>query len=404
MQWNALLWLGCAYLAVLGVALFVLLFGESAAFRDTIVGKTHWFFTQGLCHYSGRAVRGVFGERAETALSGVGEYCCDRPNPFMQLCYLLLVLGGYFVFCERAFEFIPGPHLASYHLFTGPLAVAVGLGLFLLTSFSDPGTVTAANVEAHLRAFAHDGQLYRPKQCSTLRLPVPARSKFCRVTNRRVARFDHFCGWMNNTIGENNLRFFLAFLLWHAALCFYGVYLVVAILAGEASERQLVQTVVDHRNARLGAGAVGRWSRSTVTSVVRWLLHYHSVLVLLAIFVALTGVMLVCFLGYHLWLVANNTTTYETFKWADYREEARAAALELAFERAGFTPEQMAAAMQEPAGGWRRWRRWLLPCLSAPRALPPGVVPVEPHVVNEYNHGVAANFAEVLFPRSKRRR
>ena len=53
-------------------------------------------------------------------------------------------------------------------------------------------------------------------------ITCPARSKFCRVTRRRVARFDHFCGWMNNAIGENNLRYFVSFLALHVVLCAYG--------------------------------------------------------------------------------------------------------------------------------------------------------------------------------------
>ena len=85
--------------------------------------------------------------------------------------------------------------------FLGPAATCVGLCAFLLTCFSDPGTVTAANVDAHLAAYAFDDFLYTPKRCPTMRLTCPPRSKFSRVTNRRVARFDHFCAWMNNDIG-----------------------------------------------------------------------------------------------------------------------------------------------------------------------------------------------------------
>ncbi len=61
--------------------------------------------------------------------------------------------------------------------------------------------MTAANIERHLESYEYDGVLYTRKRCPTMRLPCPARSKFCRITNRRVARFDHFCGWMNNDIG-----------------------------------------------------------------------------------------------------------------------------------------------------------------------------------------------------------
>ena len=106
--------------------------------------------------------------------------------------------------------------------------------LFFLTCFSDPGTVTAASLARHGSTYAFDGLLYAPRRCVTMRLPAPARSKFCRVTNRRVARFDHFCVWMNNAVGENNYRYFLGFLLTHVVLCAYGAGLMFAILVGEA--------------------------------------------------------------------------------------------------------------------------------------------------------------------------
>lgn len=86
------------------------------------------------------------------------------------------------------------------------------------------------------QAYPYDNVLFVPKMCRTMRIPAPARSKCggwkpsrrklvclliaahsrhrcehvarllfpCRfdgITNRRVARFDHFCSWMNNAIG-----------------------------------------------------------------------------------------------------------------------------------------------------------------------------------------------------------
>ncbi len=104
-----------------------------------------------------------------------------------------------------------------------------------MTCFADPGTVTAATVTLHTAAYPFDPLLFPPgRRCASMRLIAPARSKFCRVTNRRVARFDHYCIWMNNAIGERNYRYFLLFLFSHVALCAYGAALMLAILAGEA--------------------------------------------------------------------------------------------------------------------------------------------------------------------------
>ena len=45
-----------------------------------------------------------------------------------------------------------------------------------------------------------------------------------RATNRRVAKFDHFCVWINNTVGLCNFRYFLAFLVGQLTLVMYVAF------------------------------------------------------------------------------------------------------------------------------------------------------------------------------------
>jgi hypothetical protein len=45
-----------------------------------------------------------------------------------------------------------------------------------------------------------------------------------------VARFDHFCGWLNNAVGEQNYKWFLLFLAVHCFMLSYATYILGAIL------------------------------------------------------------------------------------------------------------------------------------------------------------------------------
>ena len=101
------------------------------------------------------------------------------------------------------------------------------------------------------------------KWCNTCRFLRPPRTHHCRVCDICVVRFDHHCVWLNTCpskrsqpeyrqflpeqvytenspelwvslgpagIGASNLRWFLAFVSWHAVLCGYGVVFVFCLL------------------------------------------------------------------------------------------------------------------------------------------------------------------------------
>lgn len=49
-------------------------------------------------------------------------------------------------------------------------AVGIGVFLFLLTSFSDPGTVNSENVSAYVTAYPYDNIIYTEKECPTCKI------------------------------------------------------------------------------------------------------------------------------------------------------------------------------------------------------------------------------------------
>jgi hypothetical protein len=55
--------------------------------------------------------------------------------------------------------------------YAGQAGVLVGIVLFLMTSFCDPGVINAATLKRHLSNFPFDGIIYYEKDCPTCKIP-----------------------------------------------------------------------------------------------------------------------------------------------------------------------------------------------------------------------------------------
>ena len=215
------------------------------------------------------------------------------------------------------------------------------LGTWAKACTAPPGYVVDAATFAKHDNYAYDGCLYEAGgTCPTTGVPKPARAKFCRTTRRVVARFDHFCPWVNNAVGEENYRWFLLFLASHALLLAYGAACAALLLRDVVDAKQLMRATFYLGDAPVAA---------TRGVVVHYLLHTERLLCALLLACAVLGAVVAGFLGYHLRLVWRGRTTNEHYKW---RRRAR--------------------------GG------------AAPAA-------------NVYDLGALRNAHEVLFPRSRRR-
>ncbi|XVF06198.1 hypothetical protein REPUB_Repub06bG0026900 [Reevesia pubescens] len=166
-------------------------------------------------------VGAVFGDKGTNLIFSVEYYCCDRPNRILQIIYLAIFGATYYIIAKTSFSYIPGYYLSRVHRYTSLLAVGISIMLFLLTSFSDPGTVKAENVSQYLSAYPYDNIIYTEKESSTSKLP-----KWSNLLQ-------------NNCIGERNTRY-LAFLLWHFLLCMYGTLAIGLVLAGRLKELKVV--------------------------------------------------------------------------------------------------------------------------------------------------------------------
>ncbi|KAF5746978.1 DHHC-type zinc finger family protein isoform 1 [Tripterygium wilfordii] len=374
----------CHGLLTLLVAISILC-GHWPIFQGTPIERINYFITYGAYDYFLRFVGFVFGNKGMDAILSVEYYCCNRPNPILQIVYLAIIGVTFYFVAITSFQYIPGFYLSEVHRYTSFLAGGVGILLFLLTSFSDPGTVKAENVSQYISVYPYDNIIYTEKECSTCKIPKPARSKHCSICDRCVARFDHHCGWMNNCIGERNTRYFLAFLLWHLLLCVYGTIALGLIVAGRLKTLRVVYILTVYYG-------VENSFLSLAPHVVQWLLGSYNTQILLMVFLAIVSLLLAGFLGYHINLCLKNTTTNETFKWEEYiswqskLNEARASAAAL---RASVSP--MSSEVKPPESKCRAFFR------KSP------LQDAEAVKKNMYDRGFLHNLYEVIYPHSTRR-
>jgi hypothetical protein len=60
--------------------------------------------------------------------------------------------------------------------------------------------------------------------CHSCKIRRPLRSKHCKFQNKCVAKFDHFCPYVYNTIGRDNYKFFFTLLVTHPIA--FGLFIV----------------------------------------------------------------------------------------------------------------------------------------------------------------------------------
>ncbi|KAJ2806434.1 palmitoyltransferase akr1 [Coemansia guatemalensis] len=97
------------------------------------------------------------------------------------------------------------------------LLFGVCMYYFYKTLLVDPGIIPRnTNIQAAapaIRKLAEESHLDSEHFCFTCLNLRPLRSKHCRFSGHCVARFDHYCPWTCNSIGVNNHRQFVAFLI-----------------------------------------------------------------------------------------------------------------------------------------------------------------------------------------------
>ncbi|KAF3184544.1 palmitoyltransferase swf1 [Orbilia oligospora] len=247
----------------LSFVVFVALFGHVPALRKTPIGWGHHFIWKTLPRWFTTVDMKLTGGMMVRTVKGLFNYIMYDKHPLIQLFYLGLVSGGLYLFWLGAWDRIWSP----FHKIMVPVVASLPYITLYLASYTDPGYILPENHRGAMKLYPFDYINFKPGyHCSTCRFEKPARSKHCPICKHCIAKQDHHCVWINNCVGHKNVKYFFAFLMSTNIILFYGFYL---------------------------------------TSIM-----IHQL-------VSLTFVLV----SYLLWA---GTTTNETFKWSDWKEDIAA--------------------------------------------------------------------------------
>ncbi|KAF2181098.1 zf-DHHC-domain-containing protein [Zopfia rhizophila CBS 207.26] len=303
---------------------FIAFFGRLPAFRNTPIGFLHRLL---VIHIpSGLRKLDIYltNGRVTGGGSRLGHYLMYEKHPVVLIFFLGLVSGSAGLFIPVIWSPVP-----LHHKLFIPFLLPLPYLFTYLSARRNNGTyITEINHAAQMRHYPYDRILYYPgNHCRTCKFLKPARSKHCSICKTCVARMDHHCVWVNNCLGRGNYRWFLALLLSTGVMLAYGAYLAYLVLA---------PIVRDHY------AKYERWYRyeadpssdpSTWMSFFDMKLHHFLTYTSISLDVGglrLSGVGLLALLtwplplsllGYHVYLIWAGTTTGESAKWADWRDD-----------------------------------------------------------------------------------
>lgn len=285
--------------------------------------------------------------------------------------YLLFILGGWISVFTKVYPIIrQSNELSNVHIQVGYAVFAACIVSWRYASLISPGIITPDNMWKYDN-YHYDDILHVEEEkfsdvpgndgeCSMATTTIHpqrklARSKYDRYSQTTVSRFDHYCGWLRQPIGEENYRVFLSFVSIHAFMCAYGTY-VIATLVME--------------------GPVNGRARGRRQGILGILLN-DKTLTTIGLFLCSAAVPLIGFFGFHLYLVCRGMTTNEYHKWELIRSRHEAA------QKKYESRNHIANQRSNEEGS------------QFEDILDPGPMPS-----NSYDLGVVGNVCEVLFPRS----
>lgn len=260
----------------------------------------------------------VCGEWPVFYLSKLESLCCERSNPIGPLILVTLLAGSHEILRQCIFPIL---HNHRWMITIGQLILAFVVLSFIMASFSDPGVIRQETLDGHLALYPPYQPLFPMRQCGTCGFLKPARSKHVTLRhNACVARFDHWCIWLNNCIGLYNTRWFLALLISLTTVCFYSVWVAVyAVYIDMSQEGAWEMTFIDIQTGRLS-------SLSTSRSMLwQYLIGRYQGAVGIILFLCAAGFIVFGFTLLQMYRIMTGITTNEAFKLDEIHSDLKGA-------------------------------------------------------------------------------
>ncbi|ROT34882.1 DHHC zinc finger domain-containing protein [Sodiomyces alkalinus F11] len=296
-------------LIVLGISffVFVLFFGRLPALRRTPIATLHkWVFLH-IPHGLVALDEVVTGRRLTRSLARFIDYMIHDRHPTIVIFFLSLLVGGEYLYLPSAW-----PMMSTWHRVAGAIVILLPYVFLYLSVMADPGYITPENHAYYMSLYPYDYSIFHPGQeCRTCGFLKPPRSKHCSICKRCVARLDHHCIFINGCVGYGNHRWFVLLLLSTAFLTAYGALLGFSLLSNLITSRYPDWSLWPPRNMDITRYLL-IWS---------WGLQDNVNMGAVSLLAALTSPLVWGLLVYTVWLIYCGTTTNESLKWSDLRDD-----------------------------------------------------------------------------------
>jgi palmitoyltransferase len=328
----------------------------------------------------------------------VTNYISDAFEYTLVFFYLIVVGGSWAIIFTIVYPWIDASsNVSNYHKYLGVFVFALCFQSWRFASGKSPGIITAHTIPKYDN-YPYDNVFYvEGKICPTVGIPKLPRSKFDRYSGVHIARFDHFCGWLHNPIGEENYRWFLLFLAIHFGMCLYGFVIIAYLFLGEIKENNLWQVTFFNT-------ATNTEIKADYWIIFQFLFQRHQLISSAFVLMGAMVVTLGLFLAYHCWIASRGMTTNETVKWSELKKwhKQETKRFKEAVKAGIVTPDGEIINKPQIIDGDVTCSGGTTSSKAEKKEKEQPIMNPGPMPMNIYNFGLVTNWMDILYPRSLR--